>query len=352
MDDEKKGVDPDENSHQDSQNVENLPNPDDDDLFRKGKKDKFISPEDLNSLIQIIRPKDWLGLGCLGMIVIFLFIWLFNGQITTDSIGRGLVVQKEGLLYLYSKSPGLIHSINLIQGQKVDKTSVIGYLFDKDYLEAFNQQASKIQQLELSLQKSDPKGGRGSGLDPRAKLDDEKKFLQQMQDNPVLIPIYSEVEGEVIARYVGAGEYIQEGVAIGLVDPPFEKGELIVVYGFFDVANGGKIANGMEVFVSLEKYVNPIHGSLKGRVVYVDPYPGTSLRFLRLIGKDQSFVEFIGGELPKYNIRVEIESDLSDPSGYAWTGGKGPENLRLTPEFCHLRVRVSEDAPIKYLFSE
>lgn len=350
MDEEKKGENIQTDPQPENSNNANPPQGEEESFFRKGKVDKFISPEDLNSLIQIIRPKEWVGLACLGMIVCFLFIWLFNGRITTDAVGRGLVVQKEGLLYLYAKSEGLIHSVELTQGQMVDKSTVIAYLFEKKFLDSFNDQGAKIFQLETNIKKALDNGDSVEVLTLRNQLENESKIFQQMQANPVLVPIYSEVEGEVIARYVGAGEFAESGLALGLVDPPFDKGEPIDVYGFFDVANGGRIANGMEVFISFEKYVNPIYGSLKGKVVYVDPYPGTSMRFLRLIGKDQTFIEFIGGIVPKYNIRVEIEKDPNDPSGYAWTSGKGPENLRLTPEFCHLRVRIAEDAPINYLF--
>lgn len=351
MDEEKKGEELKTNPQSENPGEATPPDHEEETFFRKGKVDKFISPEDLNSLIQIIRPKEWVGLACLGLIVCFLFIWLFNGRITTDAVGRGLVVQKEGLLYLYAKSDGLIYSVELTQGQIVNKSTVIAYLYEKNFLDSFNDQGTKVHQLEINLKKAIENGDSSESLLLRTQLENETQILQGMQDNPVLVPIYSEVEGEVIARYVGAGEFAQAGLALGLVDPPFDRGEPIDVYGFFDVTNGGRIAEGMEVFISFEKYVNPIYGSLKGKVVYVDPYPGTSMRFLRLIGKDQTFIEFIGGIAPKYNIRVEIEKDSNDPSGYAWTSGKGPENLRITPEFCHLRVRITEDAPINYLFN-
>ena len=82
MDEEKKGENIQTDPQPENSNNANPPQGEEESFFRKGKVDKFISPEDLNSLIQIIRPKEWVGLACLGMIDAF----YSSGYLTDESL--------------------------------------------------------------------------------------------------------------------------------------------------------------------------------------------------------------------------------------------------------------------------
>ncbi len=336
----------DANNTFDSENEENASE------FRKDKEDKFISPDDLNGLIQIIRPKDWLGLSCLGIMVLFFFIWLLKGEIVSESDGKGVVLTSEGLRYIYSRTEGLVQSVPLSEGEIVNQETIAAKIYDKDYLSSYNSQCAKIAEIQLSIERLKSQGSSSALEAITLELEQQIQILKDLEANPLLIPIFSEVYGEVIAKYVGQGEYISVGTEICLVDPPFKKGDDILVHGFFDVTNGRKIEEGMEAYISLQKYVAPVYGSIVGKVVYVNPYPGTSERFLKYIAKNEVFQKFIGDDFPKYNIRIEIQKDPKDPSGYRWTSGKGPENFRFTPEFCNIRIHISKRHPIDLIFPE
>jgi HlyD family secretion protein len=319
-------------------------------LYRKGKEDTFLSPDDLNVLIKIIRPKEWLGLACLGLMVLFFFIWLFKGEIVSESEGKGIVLTSEGLQTIYSRNEGLVQSIPLFEGEIVDKDTIAAKIYDKDYLNSYNSQSTKIAEIQLSLDrmKSQENSSKVEAL--KRELEQQTQIFNDLEANPLLIPIFSEVQGEVVAKYVGPGEYIYAGSEICLVDPPFNKGDDILVYGFFDITSGRKIQPGMTAYISMQKYVDPVYGSIVGKVVYVDPYPGTSERFLNYLAKNEAFQKFIGENYPKYNLRIEIQKDPNDPSGYQWTSKEGPKNFRFTPEFCNIRVHISKKRPIDLIF--
>jgi len=329
-------------------NINNYDSP----RYRKGKEDTFISPDDLNILIQIIRPKEWLGLGCLGIMVLFFFIWLFKGEIVSETDGKGIVLTSEGLHYIYSRNEGLVQSMPIFEGEIVSKDTIAAKIYDKDYLSSYNAQCSKIAEIQFSLDRMNSQESSSEVEAIRLELEQQTQILNDLEANPLLIPIFSEVRGEVIAKYVGPGEYIYAGSEICLVDPPFTKGDDILVYGFFDITSGRKIQVGMTAYISMQKYLDPVYGSIVGKVVYVDPYPGTSERFLKYLAKDEVFQKFIGDEYPKYNLRIEIQKDPNDPSGYRWTSKEGPKNFRFTPEFCNIRVHISKKRPLDLIFPE
>lgn len=96
--------------------------------FRKGAQDKLSSPEQLDQLIQVVRPKGWVALiGC-GLFLITFVLWAIFGKIPIEIEGNGIILTERGIFGITSSAEGIVKSINIKEGQWVDKDSVIATL--------------------------------------------------------------------------------------------------------------------------------------------------------------------------------------------------------------------------------
>ncbi|MFQ3614168.1 MAG: NHLP bacteriocin system secretion protein, partial [Cyanobacteriota bacterium] len=61
-------------------------------LFRKESLERLSSPEQLDQLLQVVNPRDWLPLGCLAALVGAGLMWSIFGRIPLTVSGQGVLV--------------------------------------------------------------------------------------------------------------------------------------------------------------------------------------------------------------------------------------------------------------------
>jgi hypothetical protein len=61
-------------------------------IFRKESLERLSSPEQLDQLMQVVRPKSWLPLVALGSVMTFALLWGILGRIPITATGKGLLV--------------------------------------------------------------------------------------------------------------------------------------------------------------------------------------------------------------------------------------------------------------------
>lgn len=88
------------------------------------------SPEGLDRLITVNTPKSWIGLWtCVGLIFC-IFLWLIFGSIPIKVVGRGLVINSEGLFNVLALSDGTVKDILVTPEQWVKQGDLIAELHD------------------------------------------------------------------------------------------------------------------------------------------------------------------------------------------------------------------------------
>lgn len=73
-----------------------MPNPQPS-IFRKESLERLSSPERLDQLMQVVKPRDWLALGTLGLLIVLALIWSFLGRIPVTVSGRGVLISAQKL---------------------------------------------------------------------------------------------------------------------------------------------------------------------------------------------------------------------------------------------------------------
>jgi HlyD family secretion protein len=150
--------------------------------------------------------------------------------------------------------------------------------------------------------------------------------------------------GRVIEVRVARFATVAVGDPIMVVQP--EAAEELVTFLYVPAGSGKSIARGFEVQVSPEYVKREEWGSIRGTVEGVSVGPTTRDAMVSQLADPDlaaQFMEEIGSVM---EIRVRLEPDARNPSGYAWTSASGPD-VEITPgTLCTATVTVETRRPI------
>lgn len=106
------------------------------------------SPEGLDYIIKVTTPKAWIALWTVLGLIFFVFLWLIFGSIPIKIVGKGLVINREGLFDVAAQSDGAVKSIHVKLRQPVKKGDLIAELYDPQL--DFKITAAEIRERSLA----------------------------------------------------------------------------------------------------------------------------------------------------------------------------------------------------------
>jgi HlyD family secretion protein len=104
-------------------------------IFRQVALERLASPEQLDQILRVTRPKAWIGLLALYLLVAAAITWGYQGSIPTTAIGRGVIVRSGGVLNVVTRGSGLVLSLNVSVGQRIQRDQVIATVAQPGLLE-------------------------------------------------------------------------------------------------------------------------------------------------------------------------------------------------------------------------
>ncbi|MDJ0572377.1 MAG: biotin/lipoyl-binding protein [Pleurocapsa sp. MO_192.B19] len=113
-------------------------------IFRQQALDRLSSPERLDKLMQVVSPKDWLPLGGLAVLGILGVFWSVFGSIPVTVTGKGVLINPRRLVQLQSPISGQLESLNIRDGQCVNKDEVLAIIDPADKKQQLQQQQDKL----------------------------------------------------------------------------------------------------------------------------------------------------------------------------------------------------------------
>jgi HlyD family secretion protein len=97
-------------------------------IFRKKALDKISSPEQLDTLIKVTSPANWLVLLAFAIIITVCILWGIFGRIPTKVKGTGILLSARNITKLQSHVSGEIISLNVEAGDLIKKGQVLARL--------------------------------------------------------------------------------------------------------------------------------------------------------------------------------------------------------------------------------
>lgn len=102
-------------------------------IFRQTALERLSSPEQLDRLVAVTRPKAWIALLMLGVIVAAALVWGFLGRIPSRVEGQGILISSGGrVVNVQAPGSGVLTEINVSVGQTVEAGQTVARLTQTD----------------------------------------------------------------------------------------------------------------------------------------------------------------------------------------------------------------------------
>lgn len=132
-------------------------------MFRAKSLEKLQTPDRLDQLLIVVRPKLVFALVSLILVAAVILIWAFVARIPTTVDGFGILLKPGSIKSIQSSGAGSITDISVIVGQSVRSGEVIAHVEQPELIRSLQQQVSEYRtkkkfygvSLELAAEKRD-----------------------------------------------------------------------------------------------------------------------------------------------------------------------------------------------------
>lgn len=245
--------------------------------YRTEAMKKLSSPEQLDSLMTVTTPVNWLALGTIGVLLLSVVLWGFFGSLPVSVEGPGILLKPQALEQVVSLTNGQVVEVLVEPGEVISKGALI----------------ARIQPADLF-----PKTAR--------------------------VDIQSSTAGTVARVVAKPGAFVSTGDA--LINVTSEVGEL-EAFLFLPLDQGKKVRPSMGARVDPSTVRADEYGYILGIVKSVAEFNTTRAELVELLGSEDladAMTEGGAYQAAPLLVRVRLEQDLDEPSGLQWSSEKGP----------------------------
>ena len=148
---------------------------------------------------------------------------------------------------------------------------------------------------------------------------------KQVDDNSRIASPYT---GCVTEMKVALGQVVGKGSPLARIQLEDANSSLDAI-SYFSLQEGKQIKPGMAVQVVPSPVKRERFGAIVGEVIQVSSLPSSREAIARLVGNDQ-LAELLTASGPPIEVKIRLTQAPDNPTGYAWTSSKGPQNLLMT----------------------
>ena len=148
---------------------------------------------------------------------------------------------------------------------------------------------------------------------------------KQVDDNSRIASPYT---GCVTEMKVALGQVVGKGSPLARIQLEDANSSLDAI-SYFSLQEGKQIKPGMAVQVVPSPVKRERFGAIVGEVIQVSSLPSSREAIARLVGNDQ-LAELLTASGPPIEVKIRLTPAPDNPTGYAWTSSKGPQNLLMT----------------------
>ena len=117
-------------------------------MFRKAALENLSSPEQIDSGIQIIRPRAWIALCAILMLLAASVVWSIAGTLPASVEGQGIIIREGGTFNIVSFGNGVITEMKDLKiGEAVRRGQLLGRLAQPELQQQIDAQRIVLQQL-------------------------------------------------------------------------------------------------------------------------------------------------------------------------------------------------------------
>lgn len=117
-------------------------------IFRKKALDKLSSPEQLDQMTRVLKPRAWISLLTLSGLVSGAIIWSIWGRIPVTVSAQGILVRPDSIRTLQASASGRITQVEIEEGDVIQKGEIIARIDQYELSLELDQERDKLKELE------------------------------------------------------------------------------------------------------------------------------------------------------------------------------------------------------------
>ena len=121
-------------------------------IFRKEAVERLSSPERLDQLMTVVRPRDWLVLVTFALLAALAVCWSIWGRLPVTVTGRGVLIHPREIVDIQAPASGRIANLTMRVGDRVKPGDLLGTLDQSDIQQALQQARRRLQKLTAQNQ--------------------------------------------------------------------------------------------------------------------------------------------------------------------------------------------------------
>ncbi|BAZ52327.1 HlyD family secretion protein [Nostoc sp. NIES-4103] len=169
-------------------------------LFRKEALERASSPEELDQIMQVVNPQNWLPLVAVGSLVAAGLSWSILGRIPITVTGQGIIVYPSTVSSFQSPIAGRLRTINVRVGDSVKRGDVLATLDQSELLKQLQLVRAKLEQLQAQERDANSLQQQRQNVDKQAIQQQRQTLQQSLQAVQKLTPILKEKGLDSIGR--------------------------------------------------------------------------------------------------------------------------------------------------------
>ena len=161
-------------------------------IFRQQALERLSSPEQINRLMQVVSPKDWLPLGGLTLLGVLGLFWSLLGNIPVTVTGKGVLINPRLLVQFESPIAGQLQSLKIHNGQCVKKDDILAVIDPSEIKQQLQQQQEQLAQFHQQVKATSLLREQRTQLEIEAITTKGLNLNQRLQNTQKLTPLLQE----------------------------------------------------------------------------------------------------------------------------------------------------------------
>lgn len=264
-------------------------------VFRASALAHLSSPEQLDTAVRVTRPRGWMALCAVGLILVAAVVWSLLGTVQTTFQGAGVLLTQFGTLNSAAPQAGQVTATFVAQGDAVTSGERLATLETEDGRE---------------------------------------------------VPVLALSSGHVVEMLAYPSDHLAAGSPVATIQPDDQELHCFI---YVPVSGRQPIKAGMQVQVSVTTVPSEQYGLLLGTVERVASFPATRAGVNALLNNPDITAIVVGG-VPVFQVEVALQRSPTTPSGFTWTSGAGPPMGLSAGTLVNASVVTDVQHPISLLF--
>jgi HlyD family secretion protein len=94
-------------------------------IFRKVSLERLSSPEQLDQILKVTNPKNWVALLAIFILLGVAVAWGYGGSVASKAVGQGLVVRSGGVLNVVTAGAGMVLTLKVGVGDHIQSNQLV-----------------------------------------------------------------------------------------------------------------------------------------------------------------------------------------------------------------------------------